>query len=1259
MLYIKIKINIKYNIYMKYYILGIVSIIIILIIYYYSDYIYNFKKNNIKRIKNVFNILKDKTKLYNIFKESEILSKNVPQLCKLPRTKLNGKEVTMNLVLSYDKKNEEENEKIKNEIKKILEKKTDVLVSDMTNSLENCENINIDKKLKENLENNTIMLTIELKIIQSESKEVSNIKYNINNLELKKQKLNDKLNNEQDALKQNTIKLELMNIDDNLIENEELKTYYEDKDNNFINNEIIKQNDEILKTNNNNNEILNEEVLKTETTIIPYSKSDGIASRHDLMDTDYLEDDNTEDLFKNENKDNEERIIKMNEIEEYSKDIIRNIKEINNKIDNNNDNKTNKRINEEIIEIKEIIIEINEIKQIWQNESLKYTKYKIETIEKGEINNYKNYKNIISEINNIINQLNINIIEKEKKIEDNENKQIILKMNEIEEYSKKMKEEIEKSINKIDKNNNKKTIERLQEEIINIKVIKIEIDEKKEKWDLESKKYDEYILKVIEKGEINNYKNYTNMILYINEKKEQINNNIKEKEDKIEIIKIIIKKAEEIIKQIDNIREIKINEKIIFEYNNIKINEIKEIINEKIRKNKETKDEINNLINFFIENDNKYYLENKYKEQQNKIKEIKEIIDNQIKNLEKEKGKINNTIKVINDIKTQYNEIQIKNKKKLSRYNKPIIYNILFKNREYDTNKIINDLQYILGIYNEIINKIEKIIKKNETEEIKNIIIEYYDKVKTEYTNKYNIYKKSIKNLLIETENELNREKEIIKDYDKIELIKSDQYCGAKEVKIGQGEKYKLANNIKKCYMDLKHNSECRYISDSFMINPETGDCYCYIFTDCDKVWDEKNAKVYKMKINETGEKMIEMAYKKMLEEEEKKRLEQIEKEKRLKQLREDRLRIYNEAKKYLLEIGDNNMIEKKYILATNDEYCSYEKEYKVGQAEKYMGKTGPEQCYIDLQKDDNCKYADAFLNNIKTGDCYCYINNYCNGYIFRMDIPPYNSKLFEEADYNIHLKEIFSEMFNLDIDDVIIYADNNLIQILLNKIPPKLSLTIIKEITDIINDNNKKKILLNKIRKGLPKTLKITVYPIKAMTRYGEEGALIFQINLNKQMKKWAKEEQIRLRKERENKAKLERLKKEKEKQLKEEAEEIYKKTRKKLLDTTYDFGNLIGIDTYCGGIDEQLIGNNIDRYTGNHAVLNCYNDLISECVEPIGFMTNIKTGDCYCYNKAYIDENKEIENEEFNNCIYKFSESGAFTYLLTNLDNINNEFI
>jgi hypothetical protein len=349
-------------------------------------------------------------------------------------------------------------------------------------------------------------------------------------------------------------------------------------------------------------------------------------------------------------------------------------------------------------------------------------------------------------------------------------------------------------------------------------------------------------------------------------------------------------------------------------------------------------------------------------------------------------------------------------------------------------------------------------------------------------------------------------------------------------------------------------------------------------------------------------------------------------------------------------------MLNKDYILSTHDEYCAYDREYKVGQGEKYMGKTGPQKCYTDIQNEKNCEYADGFMNNIKTGDCYCYMNNYCDAYRFRMTIEPYNPLLFNESNYNKHLKDIFSEMFNIDINFIQIYHDNRLIQIIFNKISPINSEIIIKEINNIIGDNTKKNILLEKIKKKLPKTEKITVQPMIKNGRWGEIGAFIFQINQNEQMQEWAKQETIRLTKEREDKAEKNRLKKEREEQLKKEEEIKYNNAREYILNNDFKNGELVGIDLYCGA-NEKLIGNN-KRYTGNDGVLNCYSDMLSTCFEPIGFMTNIKNGACYCYEKAYIDNNKQIEDDNLNSCTYKFPESGAFTYLLNNAQ-VQNDFV
>ncbi len=763
-------------------------------------------------------------------------------------------------------------------------------------------------------------------------------------------------------------------------------------------------------------------------------------------------------------------------------------------------------------------------------------------------------------------------------------------------------------------------------------------------WKIEITKYSEYfnLLEDLKYINYNKFKNtYTLKKNELNKTKQNYNNEI------VRINKILQNAENEILKFI-NIKD-KIENETSINYN-VNIEMLKTMINKKITDNNNLKNIINELKSNWLNVSNEYNLHVKFNQHLNEINEQINNINDIIKQYENEKNKINKTILEINKLEIEYINVEKNHKNEISRKN---INKIIYDN-DSDVNKIINDLHIIVKLYNNTINNIDKLLVDNIN--LNDIIPQYYNTFRQEYNNKINKYKTKLLEKLTSVNNEIDNENQILNDYNKINLVKTGQYCAAKEIKVGQGEQYKGNNNINKCYMDLKHNPGCRQVSDSFMINPETGDCYCYIFTDCNRLWDEKNAQVYKMHVDENAQKAIDIAHKRVKEEEERRRLEGIEREKALKKLKEDRLNIYNEAREYLLTVGDDGMLNKEYILSTHDEYCAYDREYKVGQGEKYMGKTGPQKCYTDIQNEKNCEYADGFMNNIKTGDCYCYMNNYCDAYRFRMTIEPYNPLLFNESNYNKHLKDIFSEMFNIDINFIQIYHDNRLIQIIFNKISPINSEIIIKEINNIIGDNTKKNILLEKIKKKLPKTEKITVQPMIKNGRWGEIGAFIFQINQNEQMQEWAKQETIRLTKEREDNAEKNRLKKEREEQLKKEEEIKYNNAREYILNNDFKNGELVGIDLYCGA-NEKLIGNN-KRYTGNDGVLNCYSDMLSTCFEPIGFMTNIKNGACYCYEKAYIDNNKQIEDDNLNSCTYKFPESGAFTYLLNNAQ-VQNDFV
>ena len=650
---------------------------------------------------------------------------------------------------------------------------------------------------------------------------------------------------------------------------------------------------------------------------------------------------------------------------------------------------------------------------------------------------------------------------------------------------------------------------------------------------------------------------------------------------------------------------------------------------------------LNNIKNTWINVKNEFNLHIKHEQYLNEINEYSNELNIIINKQKEERKKIKNTSIIIEDLKTQYINVQQEEKNKLSTYREPIVHNILFNNNS-NTNKIINDLLNVINVYNNIIDKSSSLLLTNNII-LNEIIIQFFDKFKTEYDKNINIYKNDISNKLLIVNNEIIKEKQILDDFNKIKLIKKDQYCAAKEIKVGQSERYKGSDSVKNCYLDLKHNSQCRQVSDSFMTNPDTGDCHCYIFTDCDRLWSEKSAHVYKMSVDEGTQNAINIAFKRVKDNEQKAKLKAIEKTELLKKKNDGKTHIYNEARKYLLTDGDAGMNSGQYILSTHDEYCASDKGYKVGQdsqfGTRYRNKTGPQNCFADLQEAKECEFADGFMNNLITGDCYCYMNNYCDAYRFRMTIEPYNTLLFNEHGYNIHLKEIFSQMFDVDINYIQIYHDNNLIQIILNKISPNKSEIIKKEIESMINNNNKKNELLNKIKSRLPNTTKITIQSLIKNRRWGEKGAFIFQINKSKETQEWAKEEAIRLTKERENSTLRNSIEKEKQEQIKKENELKYNNTRNYLLNNNFKYGTFIGVDQYCVS-SEKLVDNNNERYMENDAVEKCYSDMLSKCFEPIGIMTNIKDGACYCYEKT--------DNTDSNNCTYKFPETGAFTYLL-----------
>lgn len=933
------------------------------------------------------------------------------------------------------------------------------------------------------------------------------------------------------------------------------------------------------------------------------------------------------------NDENNERLSKMREIEIFSEKTTYDVLLLTVNISKININKNTIILNNEINEINDIIKGINIKKITWQAESTIYTNYTLKTINLGELNNYPNFKNMLSYINDTITNLNISLIEKQDKINE-------ITLDEIENYSTQKTNDINVLLSNMDNNNIQIDQQQInkRDKIINkltiiTNVLNV-INVINEEWKSESFKYNQYIklLQNIKYINYNNFnKNTTEIIKVLNLKKQEYNTEIIR-------INIILQNAESELLKLTDIKSKVDNIMLNYEMQ-IDIFIIK--TDEKITFNEIKLTNLNNIKEIWINVNNEFNLHNEYTRYLNEMNEYNSELNRVINKQKEERIKIKNTFTIIENLKTQYTNIKNDENNILSTYKEPIIHNILFNNNS-NTNKITNDLQNVIDTYNNIIDKLSKLLLTDNVS-LNEIIIQYYDKLKTEYDKNINIYKNNILNKLLVFNNEIIKEKQILDDFNKIKLIKKDQYCAAKEINIGQSERYKGSDNIKNCYLDLKHNSQCRQVADSFMINPDTGDCYCYIFTDCDRLWDEKSAHVYKMNVDENTQNAINIAFKRIKDDEETARLKAIEQEKLLKQMNEDKTRIYKEARGYLLTDGDVGMNNGKYILSTHDEYCASDSEYKVGQdlqyGDRYRGKTGPQNCYTDLQEANGCKFADGFMNNLITGDCYCYMNNYCDAYRFRMTIEPYNALLFDEHSYNIHLKEIFSQMFDVDINFIQIYHDNNLIQIILNKISPNKSEILKKEMDSIINNKNKTNELLNKIKNRLPNTTQIKIQPLIKNTRWSEDGAFIFQINQSNEMLKWAKDEAIRLTRERQNSALSNRLKKEEQEKIKREAELKYNNARNYLLNNNFKNGTLIGVDQYCGS-SEKLVNNNNKNYMGNDAVEKCYSDMLSKCFEPIGIMTNIKDGTCYCYEKT--------NNVDSNNCTYKFPETGAFTYLL-----------